>query len=91
MWDYFFIGSASAGGTFGPGCECACSLELARAGDSASFGCPPGYPDGVAPLIVCALLPPFGPVVLVPHPASIPAARIVAKIPVRINIFLIIN
>ena len=51
----------------------------------------PGIPDAFTPLIVWALLPPSGPVVLVPHPASIPAARIVANTEVRRNIFLIID
>jgi hypothetical protein len=88
--NYFFAGSASTG-TLGPGTECACSLELDKAGDSASFGCPPGYPDGDTPVRVCAKLPPSGPVVLVPQPDNIPATTISAQTPVRRNIFLIIN
>jgi hypothetical protein len=78
--------------TFGPGLEFACSLELASAGDSASFGLlSGGYPVGDTPVIVWALLPPSGPVVLVPHPTEIPAASMATKAAVRRNIFLIIN
>jgi len=78
-------------GTFGPGTECACSLELAKAGDSASFGCPPGYPVSDTPVRVWAKLPPPGPVVLVPQPIKIPALKIATKPAARRNIFLIID
>jgi hypothetical protein len=78
--------------TFGtPACEFACSLELASAGDSASFGLFSAGYAGDAPVIVWALLPPSGPVVLVPHPVNITAAKIVAKHADRRNIFLIID
>jgi hypothetical protein len=89
--EYYFFATGSSTGTFGPGLEFACSLELANAGESASFGFPPGYPDGLTPVLVWAKLPPSGPVVLVPHPVNNPAAKMAAKPAARRNIFLIIN
>jgi hypothetical protein len=87
---YFF---ASETGTFGPGFEFACSLELASAGDSASFGCATGgyCASSDTPVIVWALLPPPGLVVLVPQPTNIPQAKTAIKPAVRKNIFLIID
>jgi hypothetical protein len=49
------------------------SVELAKAGDPASFASPPGYPEEETPVSVWCLLPPFGPVELVPHPIKKPA------------------
>ncbi len=54
--------------------EYCCSVELARAGEVADFGSPAGYPDEEMPVSVWCQLPPFGPVVLVPHPTIRAAA-----------------
>jgi len=58
-------------------------------GDSASLGCPPGYPDSETPVIVWCLLP-AGPGELVPHPARNPAVSRAKMAMVLENIFLII-
>ena len=79
--------SASLSGTLGIGFECACSVELARAGDSASFDCEPGYPDSDTPVMVFALLPG----VEVPQPARKAADTKAAIARAFENIFPIIT